>query len=140
MTERRHATAIAIGGRVVLLLGPSGSGKSDLALRLIDRGAQLVADDQTLLTAEDGTLIASAVAGSAGLLEVRGVGIVRMATHPPAPVALVVQLGERGPRLPRPRTCEICGVHLPCLRLDAAQVSAPIHVELALNGDIMTID
>ncbi len=73
-----HATAVAIEGEAVLLRGPSGSGKSDLALRLIDGGAQLVADDQTLLRRAGGRVLASAPPAIAGLLEVRGVGVVRV--------------------------------------------------------------
>src|SRR3546814_17418763 len=75
---RVHATCIAIDGRGILLRGPSGSGKSDLALRLIDGGALLVADDQVILTEADGELTASAPATTAGRMEVRGIGVVDM--------------------------------------------------------------
>ena len=80
-----HATAISINGQAVLLIGPPGSGKSDLALRLIDRGALLIADDQVALTEVDGVLHASAPAATAGLIEVRGLGIAAVA-HGAAPV------------------------------------------------------
>ena len=69
-----HATCVAIGDRAVLLCGPSGSGKSDLALRLIDGGAQLVADDQVVLRAEGGRIVARAPEALAGRMEVRGIG------------------------------------------------------------------
>src|SRR5437763_620964 len=75
MSRTVRGTSIAIGGRGVLLRGESGSGKSDLALRLIDRGAVLVSDDYTQVRAEHGRRIASAPGAIAGKSEVRGVGI-----------------------------------------------------------------
>src|SRR5437588_5560986 len=87
-----HGTAVAIDGRGVLLRGPSGSGKSDLALRLIDAGARLVADDQTELRRDGDAIIARAPPTIAGMIEVRGLGIVRIEALPAAPVALLVDL------------------------------------------------
>ncbi len=89
-----HATAIAIDGRAVLLRGASGSGKSDLALRLIDAGARLVADDQSELWRRGEAIIVRAPATIAGLLEVRGIGIVRLDALPEAPLALIADLVE----------------------------------------------
>src|SRR5258706_794686 len=91
-TTRLHATCVAIGGAAVLLRGPSGAGKSDLALRLIEAGARLVSDDQVLLTAESGRLVARAPAPIAGQIEARGIGIVPVPTATSAPVALVADL------------------------------------------------
>ena len=88
MTETVHASTVATGGRAVLLSGPSGSGKSDLALRLIDRGFTLVSDDQTVVMREGDRLIASAPPTIAGKLEVRGLGIVEMETLTDVPIAL----------------------------------------------------
>src|SRR3546814_15303755 len=99
---RVHATCIAIDGRGILLRGPSGSGKSDLALRLIDGGALLVADDQVILTEADGELTASAPATIAGRMEVRGIGIVDMPHLPQVgltPVVDVVSAAEIGREL-----------------------------------------
>jgi HPr kinase/phosphorylase len=95
-----HASCIAIGARGVLLLGPSGAGKSDLALRLIDDGAQLVADDRTILFLDKGALWARAPASIGGLIEIRGVGIVKMPARARVKIALVVNLGKEGERLP----------------------------------------
>ena len=97
---RVHGTCVAIDGRGVLLLGASGSGKSDLALRLIDRGAVLVSDDQTELSTAHDLLFASAPATIAGLIEVRGIGIVTLPFVAQAPVALAVRLGEPVERMP----------------------------------------
>ena len=130
--ELVHATTIAIGGRGVLISGPPGSGKSDLALRLIDRGAVLVSDDQTLVRGEGGRALATAPATIAGKLEVRGLGIVAMARVDSAPLALCVALGGAIVRLPEPRSRTLAGVTLPELALDPHPVSAPIKVELAL--------
>lgn len=130
--ELTHATTVAIRGRGVLISGPSGSGKSDLALRLIDRGGALVSDDQTLLRVEAGQVIVSAPATIAGMLEVRGLGIVPVAQAQEAPLRLCVALGDAEERLPGPRTREVMGVKLPEIVLDPRPASAPIKVELAL--------
>ncbi|WCT71951.1 HPr kinase/phosphatase C-terminal domain-containing protein [Sphingomonas naphthae] len=130
-----HATCVAIDGRAVLLIGPSGSGKSDLALRLIDRGAKLVADDRTILDPVAGELRASVPATIAGQIEVRGVGIVA-ATPVTAPVALAVRLDAMPERMPPevlPLT-DYAGLGVPTLALDGFEASAPLKVELALKA------
>jgi len=127
-----HATAVALGGWAVLLTGPSGAGKSDLALRLIDRGAELVADDYTMLVHDGAQLVAGSPATIAGRMEVRGLGIVDRPYRRVAPVALVVALGEEGERMPEPRWIELAGVTLPEIVIDPRWPSAPIKVEYAL--------
>tara|TARA_R110000787_G_scaffold9192_1_gene32291 strand:+ start:709 stop:1161 length:453 start_codon:yes stop_codon:yes gene_type:complete len=129
-----HASCVAVEGRAVLLRGPSGSGKSDLALRLIDSGAILVADDQVVLEAIDGVLFASPPAPLAGKIEVRGIGIVEDQPWRRAPVALVVDLvpPDRVERLPEPQTCLLDGGELPCFPLAAFEASAPAKIRLAL--------
>src|SRR5437588_4116292 len=87
-----HGTAVAIDGRAVLLRGPSGAGKSDLGLRLIDAGARLIADDQSELQRVGDTIAVRAPATIAGLIEVRGVGILRLDVEAEAPLALAVDL------------------------------------------------
>jgi serine kinase of HPr protein (carbohydrate metabolism regulator) len=134
-SETLHATSVAIGGRAVLLSGPSGSGKSDLALRLIDRGALLVSDDYTLVKRVDGRLIATAPATIAGKMEVRGIGIVDLPTAGEAPVALLIDLFDTIDRMPldmRRRT--LAGIDVPVARIAAFEISAPIKVELALKA------
>ena len=133
MPDTIHATTVAIGGRGVLIAGPSGSGKSDLALRLIDRGAVLVADDRTRVWRDGDRLFAGAPATISGKLEVRGLGIVEMEWTSGVPVALCVLLGGELDRLPSPRTRMIAGVDLPELLLDPRPAAAPIKVELALS-------
>ncbi len=134
MTETVHASTVATGRRAVLLSGPSGSGKSDLALRLIDRGFTLVSDDQTIVRREGDRLIASAPPTIAGKLEVRGLGIVEMETASNIPVALFVELTSDIERLPdENRERSILGVELPLISIDAKTASAPSKVALALD-------
>lgn len=132
---RVHGTSVSVGGEGILLRGPSGAGKSDLALRLIDDGAKLVADDQTELHRAGDTLEMTAPAALAGLLEVRGVGIVRVAHVGRAPLRLVVDLEPEGriERLPEPRVCTIEGVVLPLMALYPFAASAPAKLRLALK-------
>ena len=122
-----HGSCIARDGQAILLLGPPGCGKSDLVLRLLARGCELVADDQVDIA--DG--IASCPAALAGLLEVRGLGIVRLPFRAQARLALVVDLDGRGDRLPLPQPHPAFGV--PVVHLDAAASSAPDKVVLALD-------
>ncbi len=132
--ETVHASTVALDGRAVLISGPSGSGKSDLTLRLLDRGFQLVSDDQTIVRKDGDRLVATAPSNIAGKLEIRGIGIVDMQTVDDMPVALLVELTSDIQRLPddnpeRP----ILGVSLPLISIDAMTASAPSKVALALD-------
>lgn len=135
MSVTLHATCVAIGGRGVLLIGASGAGKSDLALRLIDRGAELVSDDGTRLTARDGRLQASAPTTIAGRIEARGIGILDVPARAEASVALMIALDQPVPRMPEEPLPmrEIEGIALPVLALDPFPASAPVKVEKALS-------
>ena len=135
-----HATAVAIDGEGVLLLGPSGTGKSDLALRLIDRGAKLIADDRVDLFADETRVMLKAPALIAGLLEVRGLGILRFA-NVSAPLALAVELvaPDTVDRLPEPNGELYCGHKMPLVRLAPFELSAPIKVELALRRQTVEV-
>jgi len=128
-----HATAVAIDGAAVLLRGPPGAGKSDLALRLIEDGARLVADDQTLLRRADNRVLVRAPATIAGLLEVRGVGIVRVDPLDEAPLALIVDLvpPEQVERIPDNRSEVVLGLAFPLISLAAFEVSATAKLRLA---------
>jgi len=132
-SELVHASCVAIGGRAVLIAGTSGHGKSDLALRLIDRGARLVSDDYTIVATHGGRLLASSPDTIAGKIEVRGVGIVEIEPVRDAPVALVVDLDLAVDRLPEPGSRAIAGVAVPRVGLSALEASAPIKVEQALR-------
>ena len=121
----------------MLLLGPPGSGKSDLVLRLIDRGWRLVADDQVAVVAEAGTLRAAPPPALHGMLEVRGLGIFRdLVVAAPATLRLVARLVPHAeiPRLPEPEAWAAAGITLPVIRLDAFAASATARLGLALDA------
>ena len=126
--QRVHGSCVSRDGEAVLVTGPPGSGKSDLVLRLLTRGFLLVADDQVDI--QDGHT--SAPPPLAGLLEVRGLGIMRLPHVHMAHLALVIRLVEGGgPRLPMPRQDPELGV--PMIDLDGRMASAPERVMLALD-------
>ena len=131
---RIHGTAVALGDDGILLQGPSGSGKSDLALRLIDGGAHLVSDDQTEITVRQGELRLSAPPAIAGRLEVRGLGILSVPSVPSAELRLVVTLvaPEQVERLPEPQFRAFLGCRVPLLALVPFEASAPAKLRLAL--------
>lgn len=138
-----HATCVALSvegtWRGVLLRGPSGAGKSDLALRLIDGGARLVADDRTDLTVESGNLMARAPSVLAGLIEARGIGILRLHADQvlaAAAVALIVDLVPAADveRLPEARFAALAGVRIPLCRLTAFDASTAVKIRLALGA------
>lgn len=142
-----HATAVARHGAAVLLMGPSGSGKSDLALRLLAQPAspalptgdfELVGDDHVWLQREDTVLSVSAPAAIAGKIEVRGLGIIEVAAAQAARVVLVVELAAHHdvPRLPHQAEIELAGIVLPLLRLPGLDASAPIKVAAALAAAV----
>lgn len=142
-----HASCVVLAGYAqafgapedagVLLLGESGAGKSDLALRLIERGAALVADDRVDLAARDGALVASPPKNLAGLLEVRGLGIVERPFRPEARIALAAMLVDREAvaRLPEPEFYNpphpFEGIRVPLVRLPAFAASTPAKIALA---------
>jgi len=139
---RVHATCVALQTgrrwRGVLLRGPSGAGKSDLALRLIEAGARLVSDDQTELVRQGNAVVATAPTRIAGLIEARGVGIVKLSRDQVvarAAVALLADLTSREniERLPEPESESLLGVKLPRLVLAPFEASAPAKLQLALR-------
>jgi hypothetical protein len=140
-TANIHASCAMIGRRGVLILGESGQGKSDLLLRLMDEGARLVADDRTELYAAKGRLLARAPQSIAGLMEVRGLGIVAQPFVKSAPVALAIWLGApKAPaaRLPEPAFYALpeglgLAKPVPLIVLDGQAASAPGRIRLALK-------
>ena len=133
-SETLHVSSVAISGRAILISGRSGSGKSDLSLRLIDRGATLVSDDYTMVRRVDGHLLARAPENIEGKIEVRGVGVLEFQTTSNVPVCLMVDLDRDVERLPPEReTITIAGVEVPVIAANALEASAPVKVEAALR-------
>ena len=133
-TRLLQASAVAVEGRAILITGRPGSGKSSLALALIDRGAQLIGDDGVTLEREGDRIIASPPPNIAGKLEIRGVGIIDL-TPVNAPLALILDLDGEVCRLPPERlgTREIIGCAMPCLPFDTSAPSPALRAEWALR-------
>ena len=128
------ATAIALDGRALLIEGAPGSGKSSLALALIDRGARLVGDDAVILVATDGVLRASAHPNVAGLIEMRNVGLIAMPTVADVPVALVIRLDPAAPRYVEQAERTVrASIDLPLVRLWPDSPVLALRAEMALS-------
>ena len=137
MANILHGSAVAIGGNGVLLCGPSGSGKSDLALRLIDRGAKLICDDILHIEHSNSLPQLACAPNIAGKIEVRGIGICSVEFVPSAPLRLIVQLTQDVERMPPAnQSINIEGFSVPMLKLDPFQTSSVLKVEWALRSVI----
>lgn len=134
-TTHLHAACISLEGRAVLLFGPSGSGKSDLALQLIDEGATLIGDDQVRVRRDGGQLLASPAERIHGMIEARGVGILHMPYAQDVPVALGVRLVTREEldRLPVPQFFDCLGLQVPLLSLHAFDFSTCAKIRAMLR-------
>jgi serine kinase of HPr protein (carbohydrate metabolism regulator) len=139
MSQPRHAGLVAVrrDGRWagVLIEGPSGGGKSDLALRALDAGFRLVADDRAVVWASGGRAFGRAPGPLAGLIEARGVGVLFADALPFCEISLVVRCVAQGEveRLPEPRTADLCGVAVPLLRLWPLEPAAPAKMRRAVE-------
>lgn len=129
-----HGTAVAQGDAAVLITGPSGSGKSDLALRLIDRGWRLISDDYTVLRVDGDVLIAATAANIGGRLEVRGIGIVAVPSVDTVPLRLIADIDLTPERLPPHRLSRsLLGISIPLIGVHAFEASAPVKIAWALQ-------
>ena len=143
--QQIHATAIEINGIAVLLRGASGSGKSDLALRLIEEGARLIADDRVEINITGGQVYASSPANINGIMEVRGVGILKMGSTTDIPVGLLVQLvlGSEIERLPDPEYDQLLNQKIKVIKIDPFSVSATAKIRYVLKlikGEMKSIE
>lgn len=129
-----QATCVALGERAVLIEGPPGSGKSALALALIDRGAVLIGDDGVSLDRRGDQVFASPPPNTASLLEVRNLGLIQFDTASDIRIALVVALDPQAPRyLDAAEPAQRCGSALPLIRLWPSEYPPARKVELALE-------
>jgi len=133
---KMHASVVSIDGKAVLLRGPPGSGKSDLSLRLMDGGAELISDDYVDLHEKNGVLIAEGPKTILGMMEVRGLGLVTMPYIDHGIVFLACDLmpAERIERMPdKAEYLQVEGLEVPLMQLDAMAASAPARIKLALK-------
>ena len=129
-----QAGCVAIGRRAILIDGPPGTGKSSLALGLIDRGADLIGDDSVILATAEDCLIAAPHPRTRGLLEVRNLGLLPFPCRERAPVALVITMDAAAPRyIERPERVTIGGIILPRVRIWPEEYGSAIKAELALR-------
>ncbi|MFA6280817.1 MAG: HPr kinase/phosphatase C-terminal domain-containing protein [Bdellovibrionales bacterium] len=139
-----HASCVAVNDRAVLLMGAAGVGKSDVALRLMEGGAALVADDQTVLTLEGDYVLASPPPTLAGMLEIRHVGLMQEVPYSQhVPVGLVVRLWPLGhdiERLPSKSFCSLLDQPIRELNLIGCEASTPTKIRLALQGRFCDVD
>jgi HPr kinase/phosphorylase len=136
-----NATCVSLENKGVLIAGPAGAGKSDLALRLIDQGAKLIADDQTELRVEKNELVASAPGTIKGLFEVRHIGLIRMPHAAAAHVALYIDLAllhEKLERLPEREDMFLLNQRVRRLKLPAFAASTPAKIRAALYYPLAT--
>jgi serine kinase of HPr protein (carbohydrate metabolism regulator) len=143
--ENVHATCLAVDGKGVLLRGPAGSGKSDLTLRLIDEGAVLISDDLVAIeaSADKNQLHASypetARKDLVGLIEVRGIGFMRVPHRDWVRIMLVIDLSDEVDRLPEPKTETIQGVAIEALALNPFEVSTTAKIRMVLNRERVAV-
>lgn len=132
-----HANCVSIDGAGVLIRGPSGSGKSDLSLRMINDGAVLVSDDYTEISAEDDRAFASPPDNIAGRIEVRGLGIIDQPYVRKVPLVLIVDLValDAEERMPEQRLVELAGAKIPAICLWGFAASTPARIRLAMEQE-----
>ena len=135
MKKNIYGTTVVVKSKGILIIGASGAGKSDIALRLIfNHQAKLIADDRTDIDVISNKIHASAPSSIKGLLEVRGVGIISVESEDVAPIEMVVELvSEKCERMPERAFYELEGVKIPFIKLCASEISAPEKILAALS-------
>jgi serine kinase of HPr protein (carbohydrate metabolism regulator) len=130
-----HGTSVSIDGDGILFRGPPGSGKSDLALRMINYGAQLVSDDQVCLTRRNDNIFMSSPPTIRNSIEVRGIGIVNTTAQKEAPLILVLNMSPNNAasRMPIWQLCTFLDIKVPAVEFAPFEISAHLKVKLAIN-------
>ena len=143
-SKKMPGSCVEVEGLGVIFRGPTGSGKSDLALRLIDSGANLIADDITEVAIENGTLITRAPKTIRHLLEVRGIGVLKIGGVLQAKLGVVIDLvtPEQIERRPEDQSLEVLGKHVPLFQIFPFEASSPAKVRLIvrqLKGEVSNV-
>jgi len=134
-----HASCVSVAMRGLLIVGQSGAGKSGLALQMLALGAGLVADDRVQLRMTDGQAMAEAAPNIGGMIEARGIGLLRADAIGPVPVRFVVDLGQtESDRLPEPVTTVVLRQTVPLLRGDGVPNLAAALIQLLKSGRVST--
>lgn len=138
MTSKNlYATSISIEDNGIMIIGSSGSGKSDLALRLIDSGGTLISDDRTVCERKDNKIFLFTLKEIKGLIEVRGVGIIKVPYVENVQLKLLVSLTEEKlDRLPRIKNKKIFNISIPQIKISAKDISAVAKIKLKLFEDV----
>ncbi len=132
--KRVHSSSIVLDDNGVLIMGDSGSGKSDLALRLIDNGATLISDDVTICKKKINEIYLFCPIATKGLLEVREVGIITVPFVEKIKLKMVVKLtNENLNRIPKKKFYKILGLKIPLLMMDGRNSSAVVKIKVKLN-------
>ena len=139
--EKVYGTCVEIEGIGVLFRGPTGCGKSDLALRLIDEGAKLISDDYTEISNKNSSLAAQAPKNIRSLLEIRGIGVVKIKSNTRVKLSAIIDLVKVGQieRMPQEKKVNLCGVNIPVFHLNAYEASCVAKVRIIIRkikGDI----
>ena len=133
VSKRIHGSSVAVEDNGILIIGHSGSGKSDLALRLIDSGGTLISDDQTLCLKKQDEIFLFSIEAIYGLLEVRGMGIIKVPYVENVKMKIVVSMVKKTERLCRRNKKKLLGLNYPLLELEPNEVSAVAKIKLKLN-------
>ena len=137
-SKRVHGTAIALEDKGVLLIGPSGSGKSDLALRLIDSGATLISDDQTICQRRNDEIFLFPHKKINGLIEVRGVGIIKVPFIEDVKLKMIVQLIDKQPeRIPVREEKKFLDLNIKFIKIIGKEASSTVKVKVKLFEEII---
>ena len=138
LSKRVHGTAIALEDKGVLIIGPSGSGKSDLALRLIDSGATLISDDLTICQRRNDEIILFPHKKINGLIEVRGVGIIKVPYIKDVKLKMIVQLIEKQPdRIPVKEEKDFLNLNIKFIEIVGKEASSTVKIKVKLFEEII---
>lgn len=132
-SKRIHGTSVVLGENGLLITGESGSGKSDLALRLIDSGATLISDDLTICMKKETSIHLFSMEKICGLIEIRGIGLMKVPYIENIKLSMIIQLVDKEiDRLPKIRKKKLLGLNFPLIKIFSKEASAVAKIKLKL--------